>query len=304
MAAAVVVLCTSVPPWACHAQTAASATTDLAQRYEAARTQSTLLVSTSHPLYLRSTDEQDTLKGEIFTTVDQPFALVREVTTRTDDWCQILILHLNIKYCRMVTKPTSTLLVGMGRKFDQPLADVYWISFNYRVVQVSDQHLQVELAAAQGPLGTQDYRLSVEAMPAGPTRTLMALSYSQSYGFAARWAFQAYLATLGRGKVGFSVVGQDAQGQPIWVEGLRGVLERNALRYHLALEAWLGQQQLPPSQRVEASLKAWFDATEQFPRQLRELNWTRYVDMKRHEISRQAQWPVPREVQHHWPASP
>ncbi len=312
MVTAMAVLCTSVLAWTRPSQAAASAPMDLAQRYEAARTQSTLLVSTSHPLYLRSTDEQDTLKGEVFTTVDQPFSLVREVTTRTDDWCQILILHLNIKYCRMVTNTTGndakpgvgTLLVGMGRKFDQPLGDVYWISFNYRVVQASDQNLQVELAAAHGPLGTQDYRLCVEAMPAGPTRTLMALSYSQSYGIAARWAFQAYLATLGRGKVGFSVVGLDAQGQPIWVEGLRGVLERNALRYHLALEAWLGQQQLPPSQRAEASLKAWFDATEQFPRQLRELNWTRYIDMKRHEISRQAQWPVPREVQHHLPVSP
>ena len=280
---------------------------DLADRFEAARLNATVLEA-SHPLYLTSSDTQDILKGEIFTTLDRPFSLIREVTTRPEDWCHILILHLNIKYCRAAAPTTpatsGAVLVGMGRKYDQPLDDVYWIRFNYRVVQVTADHLLVELAAPVGPLGTRDYRLQVEAIPLSETRSLMSLTYSQSYGLAARWTFQVYLATLGRGKVGFSALGNDAQGRPLWVEGLRGVLERNAMRYHLAIEAWLGQQHLPPAQRMEASLKSWFDATEKFPRQLREISWPQYLSMKRREVARLSQWPMPKKAEHHWLESP
>lgn len=280
---------------------------DLTNRFEAARLHSTVLEA-SHPLYLTSSDTQDILKGEIFTQLDQPFTLIREVTTRPEDWCQMLILHLNIKYCRAAAptsaQTTGPILVGMGRKFDHPLDDVYWIRFNYRVVHATADHLLVELVAPVGPLGTRDYRLQVEAIPLSETGSLMSLTYSQSYGLTARWAFQVYLATLGRGKVGFSAMGSDAQGRPQWVEGLRGVLECNAMRYHLAIEAWLGQQQLPPAQRMEASLKGWFDATEKFPRQLREISWSQYLIMKRREVARLSQWPMPKEAQDHWLESP
>ena len=281
--------------------------TALRARYEAARTQSTPLVA-NHPMYLLSEESQQTLKGEVFAALDQPFSLVRQATTHPDDWCSILILHLNIKYCH-VTAPAAgetagTMVVAMGRKYDQPLNEVYWVRFNYRVLDNTPDHLHVELAAPEGPLGTRDYRLSVEAVPLAEANSLVAITYTQAYGFAARWAFQAYLATLGHDKVGFSVVGQTSDGQPEWVSGLRGVLERNAMRYHLAIEAWLSNQNLPQTQRMEASLRDWFNATEQFPRQLREVSWGQYITMKRREVLRQWQSPVPKEVLHHLPVSP
>ena len=293
--------------WACQGAIARPQETELMARFESARQQSTVLAA-KHPIYLVSSETHDVIRGEVFTTLDQPFSLVREVTTRSQDWCQILILHLNIKYCRASdpAPPTSTgmVLVGMGRKFDLPLDEVYWIRFNYRVLDDTPNHLLVELAAPDGPLGTKDYRLQIEALPLNSSNTLVALAYSQAYGLAARWAFQVYLATLGRGKVGFSIMGSDAQGKPLWVEGLRGVLERNAMRYHLAVETWLQQQALPPHLRMEASLRTWFDATEQFPRQLHEISWTQYLDMKRREVMRLGQWPMPEPAQHHWPGSP
>ena len=82
----------------------------------------------------------------------------------------------------------------------------------------------------------------------------MHLSYSYDYGVAARVAMQGYLATIGRDKVGFSVVGTQADGQPVYIGGTRGVVERNTMRYYLAIEAYLGALSLP---RRSNSRSAW-----------------------------------------------
>jgi len=42
---------------------------------------------------------------------------------------------------------------------------------------------------------------------------------------------------VGSDKVGFSIVGQGADGQPTLVGGVRGMLERNTMRYYLAVDA-------------------------------------------------------------------
>ena len=57
---------------------------------------------------------------------------------------------------------------------------------------------------------------------------------------------QGYLATIGRDKVGFSIVGSRADGQPVYVHGTRGVIERNTMRYYVAIEAYLSTMALPP----------------------------------------------------------
>jgi hypothetical protein len=100
-------------------------------------------------------------------------------------------------------------------------------------------------------------------------------------------AMQTYLATLGRNKVGFTVIGQLPDGQPIYVNGLRGVVERNVMRYYFAIDAYLGAQRRPPPDRMLKSLQDWFDATERYPRQLREVSRNEYFEMKLREIERQ-----------------
>src|SRR3546814_16967541 len=59
---------------------------------------------------------------------------------------------------------------------------------------------------------------------------------SYGYGVAGRMAMQAYLATAGSAKVGFTVTGKDGHGQPIHIGGMRGAIERNAMRYYLAID--------------------------------------------------------------------
>jgi hypothetical protein len=90
----------------------------------------------------------------------------------------------------------------------------------------------------------------------------------------------SYLATLGRGKVGFTQKEPGAD----YIGGMRGVAERYTLRYLLAIEAYLAA---PGAQQFPQRLAHWFNATERYARQLREVERTAYFSMKRHEYARQ-----------------
>jgi len=144
------------------------------------------------------------------------------------------------------------------------------------------------LIADKGPIGTHDYRIVLEAAPADDGRTMIRLAYSYAYGTAGGLAMQVYLGTTGRDKVGFSLAAKDSGGPPRLVDGMRGVAERNTMRYYLAIEAFLGAlATVPPSARLEKSLSDWFAAVERYPRQLHEIGREEYLDMKRKEYLRQ-----------------
>jgi hypothetical protein len=246
------------------------------------------------PVYLQSTEAADRLQGEVFARVEQPFERARSALAGADRWCPILILHLNVKYCRAERAGTADVLqVAIGRKFDQPLADAYWVRFDFRVASAAADYLQLVLQAPSGPMGTRDYRIAVELAPAEDGRTVLHMTYAYAYGTTARWAMQAYLATIARDKVGFSVVGRRADGTPTYIGGVRGVVERNTMRYYLAIEAYLAAQALPAPEQLARSLEQWFDATEQYAQQLHEIDRPAYLEMKRHEVQRQATTPPP-----------
>jgi hypothetical protein len=87
--------------------------------------------------------------------------------------------------------------------------------------------------------------------------------------------------------VGFTVVGKQSDGQALHIGGMRGLVERNTMRYYLAIEAFLGALSAPPQARLEKSLHDWFAAIERYPRQLHDLEQSEYLDMKRKEYLRQ-----------------
>jgi len=266
-----------------HAQDAAS----LKARHAALRE---LLASNQfqRPLYLESTQTPGALKGGIYALVAQPFAVVGPALQGMDPWCDILILHLNVKSCRASTsKDGDTLSLNIGRKFDQPLADAYLIEFLYKVVAAGPDYLQVVLNAEDGPLGTSRYRIVLEVVKLDAKRSFLHMSYSYAYGTLARVALQGYLATTGRDKVGFSIIGSTANGQPVYIGNMRGVVERNTMRYYLAIEAFLGALSAPVSEQLEKRLSNWHAGSERYPVQLHELERGEYLDMKRREIQRQ-----------------
>ena len=240
------------------------------------------------PLVLESIETSGNLRGDIYAHVDHPFATVQQALQSIDHWCDILILHLNVKRCR-VNGADKALSLNVGRKFDQPIEDAYELEFSWRLAATTPDYLLVQLSADEGPLSTKNYRIQVEAIPVDAKRSVIHMSYAYGYGFTARMAMQTYLATLGRNKVGFSITGRNAEGQPVHVGGVLGLLERNTMRYYLAIDSYLSAYTLPPADQFEKRIRDWYTSTERYAAQLHEMEQADYLDMKRKEMRRQQQ---------------
>ena len=239
-------------------------------------------------LYLNSMESSHDLKGEIYAVVDYPFAKVNQALNNPEHWCDVLILHINIKYCHANENKNDTILtVNLGKKDAQPLSDAYRVDFNYQEIITTPDYFALELNAENGPLNTRDYRIWVEATPINGGRTFLHFTYAYAFGLAGRLAMQAYLSTAGSDKVGFTITGKLANGSPSYIKGVRGVVERNTMRYYLAIDAYLSELNTPANQQLEQRLRAWYRATEEYPRQLHELELNEYLAMKRDEYKRQ-----------------
>ena len=53
----------------------------------------------------------------------------------------------------------------IGRKFDQPLKDAYPLDLRWQRVAATPEYFETRLTAAEGPVGTRDYRVVVAAVP-------------------------------------------------------------------------------------------------------------------------------------------
>ena len=92
-----------------------------------------------------------------------------------------------------------------------------------------------------------------------------------------------YLATVGRNRVGFSREDTGPATSPRYVKGFKGLVERSAMRYYLAFEAFLDFESLPVDQRFEASINAVYDLIDHYPTQLHDMEKAEYLDAKRRE---------------------
>lgn len=239
------------------------------------------------PVVIESQQSSNDLAGRVYAVVDHPFSRLAAVLPSVGQWCDILMLHLNNKQCQQTTADGKPVLaVWVSRRFDIPLEKAQRIDFVYQVQAQSANYLDVTLGAAKGPLGTHDYRIRVEAMPLSATQSFVHMSYAYEFGMAARMAMQAYLATAGREKIGFTVTERMADGKPVYVAGLRGLVERNTMRYFLALDAYASSMAQPPAQQQEFRLRHWIAAIERYAPQLHEAEENEYLEMKRRELAR------------------
>lgn len=231
------------------------------------------------PLVLQSEEVARRIDGDVYAVVDHPFGAVSAALSDPAQWCEILILHLNTKHCR---PGSARLELRVGTKQPQPVHAAALLAFSWRPPTVRPDYLSVQMDAADGPYDTRDYRLLAEAVPLEGNRTFLHMGYALSYGGASDLAMRLYLGTIGRDKVGFTRAAND------YVGGMRGVVERNTMRYYLAIDAYLDSLSAPAGQQQEKRLQAWFDATGKYPRQLHELDREAYLRMKRAELQRQA----------------
>jgi hypothetical protein len=242
----------------------------------------------NRPVVLDSRESSRRATGNIHAVVDHSFDAVRRALSNPEHWCDVVSLHANTKYCRVALAPGGTTLkLNIGKKTPQSLEEAPRVVFSYTTPANTPTFLAVELAAKTGPLGTSDYRIALEVIPGEGGQSLLHLTYSYSMNFAARMAMQAYLGTVSSSKVGFTVLPATGDGEARLVQGTRAMVERNTMRYYLAIDSFLAADSGPPAAQLEQRLQTWFTAVEQYPRQLHELERNEYLSMKRDEHLRQ-----------------
>jgi len=238
-------------------------------------------------LRVESVESSSAPRGDAYAVIHYPFATVAAAFTQPQNWCESLILHLNVQYCQAIANDAGPQLsAAVGKKTNQPLEDTHRIDFIYKVAASSADYTRVELSSRDGPFDTANYLIVLELVALDERRAFLHLRYSYTQGFLTRWATAAYFATRGRDKVGFTWIhGEDEA--PQLVRGIRGALERNTMRYYLAIDAYLQVLGSPAPLRFEQSLELWFADTERFARQLREVSHDEYITMKRGQYRRQ-----------------
>ena len=169
------------------------------------------------------------------------------------------------------------------RKPRDPVDSAHRLDLRFQLAAARADYLHVAMNSATGPMGTRDYEIRLEAAPIDAQRTFIHLSYAYTLRTMARFAMDAYLSGSGRDRFGFTVVERRADGSPVYIDGVRGVVERAAMRYYLGVEAYVD------SPSLEQRLRRWYTATMRYP-QLREtVGPDEYLEMKRRESRRS--WP-------------
>ena len=240
------------------------------------------------PVYVYSSNKDHRMLGEVYGVIDYPFQTTRTALTTPGHWCEIVPQHLNIKACTYQHhNGFCQLTFYTGRKFYEKADDVYQLAYRFALTDDRPDYFHADLSAADGPMGTSDYNIQVEAIPLTGTKTFIHFRYSYTYNFMTKLGMNTYLATLGRDKVGFSEIDNDAQGVPVLVNGVRGIIERNAIRYYLAIQSYMDTLQVDPAQRFDARIERWFALTENHHRQLYEMDKEDYFKYKQLEFADQ-----------------
>jgi hypothetical protein len=253
-------------------------------RLEPALTKNSLGV----PLVLESSDRAGKLHVDVYGIFDHPYAQVHELLRSPATWCDIATLHPNVKACiygDLPGKRSLTLLVT--RKVHQPVEDAFHFINQYRCSEERPGYLSIVLAAGEGPLGTRDHKMRFEATPLDEKRTFVHVSYDYQAGLAAQVAGKLYFATFGRSGVGFTVTGRDDSGNPVYVGGQRGAIERNVIRYYLAIQSFMNTRAYPDDVRLARRISEWHDLSSRFRKQLYDMDKKEYTALKTSEYRRQ-----------------
>lgn len=241
------------------------------------------------PIHVESSEQDKLKRGEVYGVIAHPFARLAEVLRAPREWCAIALLHLNIKTCTYERADGKEWLnVYSGRKFYEPPEKAYALRYVFHVESARADYLAVTLAAESGPFGTTDHRIAFEAIPL-ESGTFVHFRYAYRSSLVSSVATAGYLVTFGSDKLGFTVTGRDSMGSPEYIGGVRGIVERNAMRYYLAMQAYFDVPALPKAEQFEARLQRWFELTEKYPKQLRELEYAEYREFKRKEYRQQVE---------------
>jgi hypothetical protein len=249
--------------------------------------QSTLL----RPLKISSQETIEHLSSDLFAVVEYDMATVNSAAISSERWCEVMLLLSNSKACEAKSdKVNDTLNVIISSSKTADSSGATPTEFKLRVQSATQDYLDAALVANTGPMGTSNISLRLQAIPLTGSRSFVHLHYAYDTQWLGRMAMQTYLQTMGRGKVGFtSVNGENVRAK--YIDGARGVIERNTMRYFLGFDCALAFNIQPTSQRFSSMAKCWYEQVEKYPVQLHEMQRNEYLHMKADEYRHQEKNP-------------
>jgi hypothetical protein len=237
------------------------------------------------PLQINSQSNADHLSGEIYAVVEFEMTKINSIAGSSERWCEVMLLLSNCQACVVSANNRDALLVRMSSSKTADMDSTPPTEFKLIVKSIKDDYLDIALAANEGPLGTRNINLNLRAIPLSNGRSFVHLHYAYDTQWLGRMAMQTYLQTAGRGKTGFSRT-KDTKGEPTPISGVRGVIERNTMRYFLGFECALSLKSLTEPERFRSMSQCWYEQVEKYPLQLHEMQRTEYLDMKSLEYGR------------------
>jgi hypothetical protein len=236
------------------------------------------------PLVVQSSEQDDRVHVDVYGIFQHPFGSVATVLKSPADWCDIVSLFPNVKAATHRDLPDGgQLTLYLGRKVYQPPEDARQIVFRFRNAGQQQGYLDIRITADEGPYGTKNHMIRVEAIPIDGSRTFIHVSYAYSDSNALRLAAKIYFATLGRSKVGFTITDTDENDRPVYLGGPRGAVERNAVRCYFAIQSYMNTLHYPEDSRFSMRISQWYDLTTHYRKQLYDLERKDYLEYKRAE---------------------
>ncbi|MFQ6023282.1 MAG: hypothetical protein ACE5NW_11220 [Acidiferrobacterales bacterium] len=235
------------------------------------------------PVYTRSEEHKDLINAEVYGVLGYPLEKLAKILATPANWCEFATLHPNVKACTYAQRHGQALLtLHLDRKTRASIEHAFVIKLRYRIGHLDEDYFTALLEGDKGPLGTRNHRFQLEAV-AVEDKTFVRVSFSYRWRLIGRMATTVYLAMRGHDTVGFSTVGVDDKGYPIYVKGKKAMMERNVMRCYFALRAFMDTQHLTASERFEARISYWFDLAEKYFPKPYDMEREEYVEVKRQE---------------------
>ena len=260
-----------------------AADNDLAEKYFEIKNKTISLLE-HKPIHVRSHIADNRLQADIFAIKQQTVHQLFEVLSVAENWCQFVTLHLNIKACSYQSDKNDILTFYAGRKFYQPAENAFALQYQFQIKEKTKDYFKLLLSADDGPFSTSDYRISVEVL-AVENESVIHFSLAYNSSFSSRMGTSVYLSTIGSDKKGFSQQINEL-GQSEFIQGTEGIIERNVMRYFLALKVFLEQDTADPTSTQKLA-SDWYDESEQYSLQLHELDKKDYMANKAREFIQQ-----------------
>jgi hypothetical protein len=239
------------------------------------------------PLHVRANEQEDVISSEVHAEFARGFDDVSSLLRHGGEWCEVVTLHPNVKACTHEPSGARERIVFYtGLKSYQPAHLSRKHQYHLQVDRHEAGYLLARLWPEADELMAGAEPAVIEVVALGDNRTGLRVYYHQRLSTWARLAANTYFATLGRDKVGFTVLGNDQDNKPVHVRGLVGAIERSIVRYFLAFQTQLDVN-YTLADADERRYAHWFELTERYPRQLHEMEKESYLETKRRECEQQ-----------------